>query len=114
MSDQPTSEEEFKEKMKEDIRWLQLACPKSPAAEDIEPQSQTLGIMMAVNPFLKNLTHRDIIKLSMVGYIASHARKVDEERFQQVSPYAYFHLAHYWTEPEDEEGYGEFVKRISG
>ena len=106
--------EEYKEKLLEDIRWLQLSCPKMPEAKDVESTAQTLGILKALNPFLKNLTRKDIIKASLIGFIASNARKVDDKRFQEISPYAYLHLAHYWTDPDDDEEYGEFVKRISG
>lgn len=109
-----TEEEQFKEKLKEDIQWLQLSCAKPPGAEDIENCTQSFAILKAINPFLKDFTKRDMIKLSMVGYIAAQARKVDEKRFSEVSPVAYLHLAHYWTEPEDEQAYVEFVKRISG
>lgn len=107
-------EEDFKEKLKEDLRWLQLACPKSPGAADIEAATQCLAILKSINPFIKNFTKKDLIKLSFVGYIASQARKVDEKRFQEISPFAYFQLAHYWTEPDNDQEYGEFIKRIIG
>lgn len=114
MENEETPEDVFKTKLKDDITWLNLVCPNPPTAENVEPTAQTLGILKSVNPFIKGLTHKDIIKLALVGYIASCARKSDESRFQEISPYAYFHLAQFWADADNEKEYGEFIKRITG
>jgi len=103
------------DEMKEDLRWLSLVCPEIPKMENIEIAAQTLGILQTVNPFLKSIERSDIMLLSLVGYIASKARQADQERFNQVSPYTYFHLAYAWRgTDEDGEKYPDFIKRISG
>lgn len=125
MSDEAKQKEEPKEysaaeqkqidQMKEDLRWLSLVCPEVPKLEDIEISAQTLGILQTVNPFLKNIERSDIMLLALVGYIASKARQADQERFNQVSPYTYCHLAYAWRgTDEDGKKYPDFIKRISG
>ena len=108
-------QEEYVAKMKEDLRWLSLVCPQVPDPKEIEIAAQTLGLLQAVNPFLKNMIKGDIMLLSLVGYIASKARQADQVRFNQVSPYTYLHLAYAWRgDKNDEEEYAKFIKRISG
>lgn len=106
-------ETEFKKKLADELRWLQMVCPEPPNIEVIESTCQSFGILKAVNPFLRKYEKNDIIKISLIGHIASKAREVDENRFQEISPYAYFHLAHYFVEPEDDgQEYAKFVKKM--
>jgi len=108
-------QEEYVAKMKDDLRWLSLVCPQVPDPKEIEIAAQTLGLLQAINPFLKSMQKGDIMLLSIVGYIASKARQADQVRFNQVSPYTYLHLAYAWRGAKDDEGeYASFVRRISG
>jgi hypothetical protein len=120
-SQEETSQEEASQKeayvnqMKDDLRWLSLVCPQVPDPKEIEIAAQTLGLLQAVNPFLKNMEKSDIMLLSLVGYIASKARQADAERFNKVSPYTYLHLAYAWRgAKDDEKEYAKFIHRISG
>ena len=116
MTEEKSKEHEaYVEKMKEDLRWLSLVCPQVPDPKDLEIAAQSLGLLQAVNPFLKGMEKSDIMLLSLVGYIASKAIQADQVRFNEVSPYTYLHLAYAWRgDKDDENEYAKFVRRISG
>jgi hypothetical protein len=99
--------------LEEDVTWIMERCPKLNSLAVLEPSAQAIAIMLAIggnNPF----NEQEMAKLSLVGIIAMHCRKIDEERFQTLSPYAYLQIANAYIDENDTSGvnYKELVNKI--
>jgi hypothetical protein len=99
--------------LEEDIAWIMERCPKLNSLSVLEPSAQAIAIMLAIgesNPF----NDQEIAKMSLTGIIAMHCRKIDEERFQSISPYAYLQVANAYIDPNDINGdnYNAIIDKI--
>ena len=45
---------------------------------------------------------QELAKLSLIGLIAMHLRKLDEKKFMELSPYAYLQVANHCLDEEDD------------
>lgn len=99
-------------KLESDVEWIMERCPKLNSLSILEPTAQALAIMFAINnsaPF----TEKEIAKLSLVGLIATHMRKLDEQKFNELSPFAYLQVANYFLDPDDNgTGYKDLIAKI--
>jgi len=104
---------EYQEKLKSDIQWLMLVCPEKPAVDYIEPAAQAIGIIQSFSRNPK-FDQKEIMKLSMAGWIGMKARKADEKRFQETDPYSFIHLANHLVDPNDNgDNYEKLITKLS-
>lgn len=111
----------FEDKIKEDLGWLMVLCPTLPPkseTEHIEPAAQALSILQSLNMFKilnrEPLTSQEMLKLAVAGWIAMKARKVDEQRFHQVLPQSFIHLANFLVDANDNgDNYQKLIQKIS-
>jgi hypothetical protein len=102
--------------LQDDVTWVMERCPKLNTLAVLEPTAQAIAIMLSIcgDGAIENpLDHMEIAKLSLVGIIAMHARQVDEEKFQTISPYAYLQVANHYLDPDDEgNNFKEMVRKL--
>jgi hypothetical protein len=101
-----------KTKLEQDVEWIMERCPKLNSLAILEPSAQAIAIMFAIAGEMP-LNDKEIAKLSLVGLIATHMRKLDEQKFHELSPQAYLQVANYYLDPEDTgEGYKTLITKL--
>lgn len=102
----------FEEKLKNDIEWIMSIYTDMPAMDLIEPAAQSLGIMQSLSK-TPIFDQKEIIKISISGWLGAKARKVDEKRFQDTSPYAFLHVANHLVDRDDNgENYQLLITKL--
>jgi len=111
-----TKVEPINNPLQDDVTWVMERCPKLNSLAILEPTAQSIAIMLSIcgNGAIQNpLDHMEIAKLSLVGIIAMHARQLDEEKFQTISPYAYLQVANHYLDPDDDgKNFKEIVNKL--
>ena len=100
----------------QDVAWVMERCPKLNSLSILEPTAQAIAIMLSMcgDGEIKNpLDNMEVAKLSLVGIIAMHSRQLDEEKFQNISPYAYLQVANHYLDPDDDgTNFKELVHKL--
>jgi hypothetical protein len=103
------------EKLEQDVTWVMERCPNLNSLAILEPTAQSLAILCSLCSDAPNMpfTDKDIAKLSLVGIIAMHCRKEDEEKFQNIMPQAYIQVANHYLDPDDDgSNYKSLLSKI--
>ena len=100
--------------LQEDVEWLCSVCKKPDKLSYLEPTAHAFSIFFA----LKNdntYEKIELMKLSMVGILATMAKMNNEEKFHTIHPQAFLQLANMFIDEEDNgERYNQLISKLTG
>jgi hypothetical protein len=99
------------EQLQKDIEWIYSICKCPEDLKILEPTAQTIGIINS----LKNIEYsfEEIMKLSLMGILATQCRMTDEKRFNEIHPTAFLQVANAMLDPDDNgNNYSKLVEKI--
>jgi hypothetical protein len=107
------SQNELKTITENNLKWLNSLVSELPDLRFIEPVSQALALINRHNHF----TDDEIVIIGTAGLLATKARTVDENKFQEITPGEYFHHAYillkvFKKEEPCEEEYFNIIKKL--
>jgi hypothetical protein len=71
----------------ENLKWLYSLVTEMPDVAFVEPVVQSFALLNNKLSF----TNDELVIIGVSGLLATKARLVDEKRFQEITPYEYFH-----------------------